>query len=696
MWPAARGVGRERNPRLTPRAKQLNLRVLPIVFLLMRIRLFPPLLLTVLLSFVLWRATAGAAEAPKPPGGLTLERDITPLLDKYCYACHGRGKSKGDLALDSFHNLAEITKERKVWELVLHHVHSGEMPPDNKPQPTPAERERITGWLEATLFHFDPKHPDPGRVTIRRLNRAEYNNTVHDLLGVDFHPADDFPVDDSGYGFDTIGDVLSLPPLLMEKYLAAADKVLESALPSEQGVIKGAVPPPLPEALQRIFTRQPTPGTKSVAAREIIGQLARRAWRRPVTDRELDRLVRLFELADTQGDDFRASLKLAFKAVLVSPHFIFRGELQPQPDNPDAIQPVDEFALAARLSYFLWSSMPDDELLDLAGRGALRKNLTGQVQRMLASPKSSALTANFAGQWLQTRSLGAFTPDRTLFPDFDEPLRAAMTEETARYFEAVMREDRSVMDFLNGDYTFVNDRLARYYGLTNVVVTGGGFQRVSLVGLPRRGVLTQGSVLLLTSNATRTSLVKRGKWVLENLLGSPPPAPPPNVPPLKNDGQPLTGPLRQQMEQHRADPICASCHARMDPIGFGLENFNAIGAWRVKEGGFAIDPAGKLTTGEDFAGAVDLINLLARKKRTDFLRCISGKMLTYALGRGLEYYDRPVVDGLVKNLEAHHDRFSTLILGVVNSVPFQMRRGEGEPGVKLASQAIGTSSSPRD
>ena len=626
----------------------------------------------------------GAAPAPSSSAA-GAEREVGQLLDKYCYTCHGRGKHKGDLAMDDYPATADKLKAPKVWELVLHHVHTGEMPPDDKPQPTPAERERITQWLEDTLFHFDPAHPDPGRVTIRRLNRAEYNLTVRDLLGVDFRPADDFPVDDSGYGFDTIGDVLSLPPLLMEKYLAAADKVLAAAVPTEAGAIPGAVPPPLSEPLRRIFTVEPTPGAMTEAAREIIGQFARRAWRRPVTPAELDRLTRLYTLAEGQGDNFRAGLRLAFKAVLVSPHFLFRGELQREPNNPAAVQPVDEFALASRLSYFLWSSLPDDELLDLAGRGLLRRQLSAQVRRLLASPKAEALVVNFAGQWLQTRSLADYTPDARLFPRFNEDVRRDLGEETARFFAYILHSGRPVTDFLNADYTFVNDRLARYYGLPPVA--GSEFQKVSLRNTPRRGVVTQGSILLLTSNATRTSPVKRGKWVLENLLGTPPPAPPPNVPPLKNDGRALTGSLRVQMEQHRADPGCASCHARMDPLGFGLENFDATGAWRTREGDFAIDPSGRLVTGEKFAGAAELTEILAKKKRTEFRRCLATKLLTYALGRGLEYYDRPVVDQLVRELETHGDRLPALIEGVINSVPFQMRRGEAPAGTGLALDA---------
>lgn len=321
--------------------------------------------------------------------------------------------------------------------------------------------------------------------------------------------------------------------------------------------------------------------------------------------------------------------------------------------------------------------MPDDELLDLAQRGQLRANLAVQVKRMLASPKARALVENFAGQWLQIRSLETFAPDKQLFPDYDPVLRAAMQKETELFFEHVMREDRSLFDFLTGEYSFVNGRLARLYGLPGV--TGDEFQKVSLAGTPRRGVLTHASVLTLTSNPTRTSPVKRGKWVLDNLLGTPPPPPPPDIPELDDKSRKLTGTLRQQLEQHRTNATCASCHARMDPIGFGLENFNAIGGWRDKDGTEPVDASGELASGDKFSGAADLARILAEKKRFEFLRCLADRALTYALGRGVEYYDRPALEQIIKDVEANDDRFSALMLAVVQSFPFQHRRGDTPP-----------------
>ncbi|MFM7817530.1 MAG: DUF1592 domain-containing protein, partial [Verrucomicrobiota bacterium] len=369
------------------------------------------------------------------------------------------------------------------------------------------------------------------------------------------------------------------------------------------------------------------------------------------------------------------AVRQAMTATLVSPHFLFRGELQPDPDNPKSVHPVDEFALASRLSYFLWSSMPDEELFALASRKRLRRNLDAQVRRMLKDPKAHALTDNFAGQWLQLRSLAILQPDRGKFPGFSEALRRDLRQETERFFDAIVREDRPVMDFLLGDYTFVNARLAKHYGIAGV--EGDEFVRVSLAGTPRQGVLTHGSILTLTSNPNRTSPVKRGKWVLENLLSSPPPPPPPNVPELEA-GEKITGSLRQRMEKHRDNAMCASCHARMDSIGFAFEQFDGIGVFRERDGDQPLETAGELNSGERFQDHRELNRIFATAKKDDFLRCLSEKMLTYALGRGLEYYDRPAVRRIVERLEQGEGRFSDLVLGVVESVPFQQRRGEGD------------------
>jgi hypothetical protein len=383
-------------------------------------------------------------------------------------------------------------------------------------------------------------------------------------------------------------------------------------------------------------------------ARQFLETFATRAYRRPVTKPELERLQQFA----------RNDITAALRAILVSPYFLYRGEPS-----------VDEYALASRLSYFLWSSMPDDELFAHARKRTLRKNLEQQVRRMLVDPKSRALTDNFAGQWLQIRNLSNITPDQKIFRAFDDALRDAMRTETEMFFERIVREDRSVLEFLTAHESFLNDRLAKHYGLD--AIDGDAFQLVSLRNTPRRGVLTHGSVLARTSNPTRTSPVKRGKWVLENLLNAPPPPPPPNVPDLK-DGKELTGTLRQRMEQHRADPICASCHVRMDAIGFALENFDGIGRWRDKDGDLPID-----ASSDEFKGAEHLLAVLASENQDQFVRCLADKMLTYALGRGLERYDKCALDRICNNLARQRHRFSALVIEIVKSPPFQMRGGSG-------------------
>lgn len=615
-------------------------------------------------SILLPKAFAADSEAE-----VGYETQVRPLFETYCGDCHGERK-RGGLDLRPYTDAASVVANRKVFESVLQHLEQGLMPPPDRPQPSLDERALLVQWLRGELLAVDCTRPDPGRVTLRRLNRVEYNHTMRDLTGVDLRPADDFPMDDIGYGFDNIGDVLSLPPVLFEKYLAAAGKVLDAA------VVTGDSPPS--ETHRRIFFVEPaapTPEARLAAARAIVGEFARRAYRRPVKADEVEGLLRLYAAAQADGDDFEESVKLALHTVLVSPHFLFREELQPEPGNADAVHPVSEFALASRLSYFLWSTMPDETLFHLAERGGLRAQLEAQVRRMLTDPRASAVTAHFASQWLQFRTLDVVAPDRREFPGFDDALRTAMQRETELFFETILREDRSVLEFVDADWTFVNERLAQHYGLPDV--TGPEFRRVSLKGTSRGGVLTQGSFLTLTSNPTRTSPVKRGKWVLDNLLNTPPPPAPPDVPLLEETRQArLKGTLRQRMEQHRADPLCASCHALMDPIGFGFENFDGIGAWREKDGDHPIDPAGQLARGEMFQGPAELKRILLTARREEFLRCLASKMLTYALGRGLEHYDQCAVDGVVDAMRRDGYRFSSLVRGVVQSPPFQLRRGE--------------------
>jgi mono/diheme cytochrome c family protein len=621
-----------------------------------------------LLAGLGWPAAVLAA----PPAKLDFAKDIAPLVKQYCGKCHGDKKPKGGVALTAFTDDASVLKKRSVWESVADNLRSGDMPPPGKPRPGADELDKINAWLDAVVFQIDcTGRRDPGLVTIRRLNRAEYNNTIRDLLGIHFQPANDFPQDDVGYGFDNIGDVLSLPPLLMEKYLAAAEKIVEKALAD-------------PEARKRIFI-ETTQNEES--ARRILERFAGRAYRRPLRGDEVNRLVRFVEMAEKDGESFETGIGLALQAVLVSPHFLFRVEMDRRPDDPATIRTINDYELASRLSYFLWNSMPDDELFELARKRSLHEpeTLEKQARRMLKDRRSRALVDNFAGQWLQLRNLKEFKPDPDLFPSFDEKLRSAMLKETELFFENVVREDRSILDFIDSDYTFVNERLAKHYGLSGV--KGEAFRRVSLTGTPRGGILTQAAVLSVTSNPTRTSPVKRGKWILENILGTPPPPPPPGVEELKDDKEAvLSGSLRQRMEQHRANPNCATCHHRMDPLGFGFENFDAIGAWRSHEGKFAIDPTGTLPNGQSFAGPAPLRAILKTRQEA-FARCLAEKLLTYALGRGVERYGRCTLDDIVKNAGKDQYKFSRLVIDIVKSDPFQKRRGKGTNPSRARSAA---------
>lgn len=731
---------------------------------------------------------------------LAYEKEVLPLLETYCFDCHGDGAEKGGLALDQWNSAKERDVDRHVWKSVLKNVAFDIMPPATKKnRPTEAEKAIIQRWIEGEVFRYDPEKPDPGRVTIRRLNREEYNNTVRDLLKVKFKPADDFPPDDTGYGFDNIGDVLSLSPLLLEKYLSAAEQVTAAAIrtsdpparkhrytedrifgPRGKGdahlsgngmvfvthdfkrdgeyfirvsaggsqagsepvkmVVSAAGSDPKtfevrneenkPKVFERRlkvkkgrrkisaefindfydpkvgdrnlkvhafevvpvkgitlplpdFHREVIDGAKITKAnrlestRRILHEFASRAYRRKVPVAEVDRLMRFVKLGFDEGGKYAVErgIQLACQAVLTSPFFLYRGEVQPDPDNPEATYRIDEYALASRLSYFLWSTMPDDELFLHATRGTLRENLDAQVLRMLADPKARALTDNFAGQWLQLRNMELVDPDRARYKGFNDELRRSMRRETEELFGHVLKNDLPLTELLNARYTFIDERLAGHYGIDGV--KGNDFRKVSLEGTVRRGMLTHGSILTLTSNPTRTSPVKRGKWILDNILGTPPPEPPPGVAQLDNNEE-LKGTLRQRLEQHREDPNCASCHALMDPIGLAFEHFDAIGKWRDKDGGDGIDSRGELVSGEKFSSHEQLQQILFDRKQADYLRCASEMMLTYALGRGLEFYDKSAVEGVVKRLNDNELRFSSLVLGVVYSVPFQFRRGEGE------------------
>jgi len=736
---------------------------------------------------------------------------VAQVIREYCIGCHGPDKQSGNVNLSHYKVVADVHKDRATWEAVLEKVRNREMPPRDKPQLTVDQRQAMVKWIETELASTPRDHkPNPGRVTLRRLNRVEYSNTVRDLFDMEFNIADNFPLDDVGYGFDNIGDVLSTSPLLMEKYLVSADLILDKVfervqkikptarhfqaqerefrttgknkiLPDDDGrlVMSGDVirsfrfehpgeyritlraagepldnenpkigfkidgkevkqfeieplgdkgppkkrvgtytittkltagdhqfgfsvlnpksdeaskkdraiwvlfmemegpidlPPPASSAgFKKLMIAQPgAESSDDEVARRVLMTFVRRAYRRPPTDSEIDSLIALFKLAQSKGDDFEASLRVALKAVLVSPHFLFKVERDPSDSVAGQAYPINELELATRLSYFLWSTMPDDELLRLAQFGKLRNDeiFRKQVRRMIADPKSRALADNFAGQWLQIRNLKSASIDPKSFPNFDESLRSAMIEETLRFFDYVVREDRQITDFLDADFTFVNERLAKHYGLAGV--KGPEFRKVKLESTHRAGVLTHASILTVNSNPTRTSPVKRGKFILESILGATIPPPPPDVPDLDDDGKELTGSLRQRLEQHRTNPNCASCHQRMDPAGLAFEHFDGIGTWREIDGKFPIDASGTLLDGQKFKDAAELRGIL-KDKPDAFRRCLAEKLLTYALGRGLDYKDRQAVDEICRRTKDGGDRFSSLVMAIVESEPFQKR-----------------------
>ena len=768
---------------------------------------------------------------------LTYEQVVTPFVRQNCAACHNEKLKTAGLDLTSYHDVPSVLRDRDRWEKVIRRVRAGEMPPKGMPQPKPEAIAGVTDWIEQQFAEADRSATsDPGRLTAHRLNRAEYNNTVRDLLSINFKPAADFPADDSGYGFDNIGDVLSVSPVLMEKYLNAATAIANRAIPGDalprptrmrfspehspnddgmelenrfefpaegeydikvavngrkepfrlhllldgkeiktadvliekdkprsyeirlhipygehllsstmeprtpspqevatanrlkleeeadfrKAVAKhpedakqialqravsnpptfidafevhgpyNALRPPLPESYRRIFVCGHPPGEhNSACSRVDLAHFAQLAYRRPVTPDEVSRLASLVGSAQNDGMTFEQAMRVGLEAILVSPNFLFRIEHDPKPDDPAAVHRVNDYELASRLSYFLWSSMPDEELLDSAAAGHLHDEsvLSAQVKRMLQDPKSDALVANFFGQWLELRNLDSMRPDPDDFPAFNAQLRSAMYTESKLFVQSIVREDHNVFDLLNGKYTFLNERLAKFYGIPGVV--GNQFRRVDLDGTQRSGILTQASILTVTSYPNRTSPVLRGKWILENVLNAPPPPPPPGVGSIDAKGGPLAGTMRQQMEKHRANPACATCHVRMDPLGFALENYNAVGQWRTHDAGQPIDASGSLPDGRSFRGSAELKTLLAADKEA-FAECLTEKLMIYALGRGLEGYDRPALKGIVKELSSNDYRFSTLISGIVNSVPFQMGRGDGNTQMTTSQPTVKT------
>ena len=749
-------------------------------------------------------ARSGAARTvSKPPTVAAFTAATKELFDDTCSECHNPTDLSGGFDVNLYRSVETLGTDRDRWESILAKLKTREMPPDDAViQPSDEQINTLVKLLEKEFERADAAmKPDPGRVTARRLNRAEYTNTIRDLLAVDFRADRNFPTDDSGEGFDNIGDVLTVSPVLMEKYLAAAGRIAERAiatgslpkpveveyslrfknlrridpsnveathrfdfdadyelkigLPGQRakdaapvtlglwidgklvqtttvetkpsGLVYfnpfseerirvpitegdhtlrlGFIDDPFVKTLaqdeiykdsvnkwvgavtvigpfatsgekpsrKKILVCDPASGPRCVD--RILATLARRAYRRPVTGAEVAALKRFVDMARAEGQSVEQGIGLAIQAMLVSPHFLFHIERDLYPNDPSRMHRVSDVELASRLSYFLWNSMPDDELLSLAERRRLSVPLVldTQVKRMLADPRSAAMAENFAGQWLEIRNLDTIKPDPQKFPAWTPELRDAMKTETRMFFDTILRENRPVGEFIDARYTFLNELLAKHYGIDNV--TGPEFRRVDLATGERGGVLTHGSVLAVSSYPTRTSVVIRGKYILQNILGTPPPPPPADVPALDEQAVGTTASLRKQMETHRTNAICASCHSRMDPLGFALENYDAIGKWRTMDGGFPVDSSGVLPGGKKFANSAEMRQILTERV-PELTRTLTEKLLIYSLGRGLQRYDRPTVNGITKKVAASGYGFQTLVQEVVRSLPFQSRRAE--------------------
>jgi hypothetical protein len=603
------------------------------------------------------------------------EAEIHELVAVYCTDCHNPDDAEGDLNLERFETTDMVIDALAVWQRIAKRLEANEMPPKNRPQPTAEERQQMIEWIGS--LNFDDADCDqlaseestawfPGYVMSRRLNRWEYENTLRDLLGVSLDAADMLPADGAGgEGFDNNGSALYLSAIQVERYLEIADMAIEQALPAGADVSDSP--------LIAVWPTRYEPARQ--AAAQSIEDFIARAWRRPAKPDEAIELLAVFNRAYERGDGYEASLKLAYKAALISPNFLFLVEPEPEKQGNYLL---GDFPLASRLSYLIWGSMPDDELFAVAAEGKLNDDivLEGQVRRMLADPKVVALGEIFARQWLGIDQLGVTKePDEDRFPEFDDALRAAMDQEAVLFFGELIRQDRSLLELIDANYTYVNEGLAGLYGIEGV--EGDAMRRVELADRNRGGVVGMAATLTATSHPLRTSPVLRGKWVLESLLGDTVPPPPPDAGTLPEDDKHPDGlTFRQQMELHREKAECASCHSRMDPIGFGLENFDPIGRWRAEQAGQPIDTSGVLPSGESFDGPQQLKQLLLTRK-DEIARNLSRKMLGYALGRSLTRYDNCVIDDCVDALKQDEYRASTLFLEIVMSYPFRYRYSAG-------------------
>lgn len=813
------------------------------------------------------------------------EQDIRPILEEYCFGCHADGANEGSMSFDEVLAMNDREQANGRWYAVLKQLQAGLMPPADEARPSQTEIDKLIHWIKYEAFGIDADNPDPHHVTMRRLNQVEYRNTIRDLIGVDYDTSANFPADDTGHGFDNIGDVLSLSPLLLEKYVNAAEEIVSSVVPTASGIVRQtrlngdqfqrlpsdsaaaiagegergmrsaaagtielsyyeetvakaklvventgdyvlrlsmsanetyvdnqfdenrcefsfsldgetlvqdtfvrqgareyrydfdkalkagehelvvAVRPlsqspqirqlrlqiksvdligpqdkafyVKPEGYDRFFPRDVPLDTagKKAYARELLAAFASRAFRRPVDEDSLERLVELAESVYSQEDStFESGIAKSMTAILASPRFLYREE-SVTGDSADPYPYIDDFSLASRLSYFLWSSMPDAELSQLARSGTLREHFDSQVTRMLRDDKARALSENFVGQWLRSRALDAiqinagavlsrepnaidpesdvrrgrffalFRKGKNRSPEEDrefelqrqnfvdsfsgssrfeltEEVRTAMRRETEMLFEYIVNNDRSLLELVDSDYTFLNETLWAHYQIRGIEpVLGEEMRQVHLPANSHRGgVLTQGTTLVVTSNPDRTSPVKRGLYILENLLGTPPAAPPPNIPALEDvaadPNKKLS--LRETLAIHRSNALCSSCHNQMDPLGLSLENFNALGTYRTMELDQPIDAAGVLTSGEAFSTVDELKRILVTNRKTEIYRCITEKMMTYALGRAVEYSDVHTVDTIVDDLESKQGRASALIFGILHSNAFQRTRNPNQ------------------
>lgn len=743
--------------------------------------------------------------------GSSLPDDVDELLDFYCYDCHGYGKKEGGIQLDEL----SLSKDHgDLWERIWGNVRTGMMPPAEGEPFDPEEKKELLDWLERNPLGIDRRHPDPGRVTMRRHNRVEFQATVEDLLGLEFDSAEHFPPDDTGYGFDTIGDVLTISPLLAERFFEAAKILMEEAVPDNAAAIPAVSIPahdfkdrknpqdtgrfiefnrpqtvsrdmtfekpgryeiilnyavggsadatdhtatfvmgvsgrelarkelgwdfqkgnflkaevdlipgrhrltlqiseneppgegegelgvmvsamsirgPLgsrdlryPRSYRKVISKANSPENRKewpIKARAVVQEFASRAWRRPVAEETVNNLTVLALEAANHENSFEAGIRQAGIAILASPRFILRSETALPTDSEEDFPLIDEWSLASRLSYFLWSSLPDAELRRHAAAGTLRENLDQQVERMLADERSSRFSENFIGQWLQARDVETLgiRPEvvlnlhfRQARRRFSKDLRRDMRMETEALFSYILETKKPAVELISADYSFLNRRLAQFYGIDGVES-----ERLIKTKMPRNrgGILTQGNFLVVTSNPTRTSPVKRGLFVLDNLLGTPPPPAPPDIPELEeaaHEGGALT--MKERMVEHRKNPDCRSCHQRMDPIGLAFENFTAVGSYREMENGKPIETDGELVTGEKFADVTELKKVLAVDRKDDFHRCLAEKLLTYALGRGVEYYDAPAIDEVVRRMEAKGGTLHEAVHAVIDSISFQRRR----------------------